>query len=107
MADVTGDEDYAFMEEAVSKGVRLGVDMEWTVHGTEDEMHRGRNMQPAHGGGEQGHHRADEKAKCGARLAVAALRTVPKELGTNKVRLIHDGAYSVDVNRRIRFASRS
>ena len=40
------------------------------------------------------------------RLAVAALGAVPKELGTSRVRLIHDGTYSVDVNRRIRVRDR-
>ena len=34
-------------------------------------------------------------------MTPSALGAVPKELGTSKVRLIHDGAYSVDVNRRI------
>ena len=31
---------------------------------------------------------------------------VPKELNSSAVRLIHDGSYSVDVNRRIRVKDR-
>ena len=42
----------------------------------------------------------------GGRLAVAALGAVPKEQGSSAVRLIHDGSYSVDVNRRIRVRDR-
>ena len=44
----------------------------------------------------------EAKKEFQGRLAIAALGAVPKELGTTKVRLIHDGSYSVDVNRRIR-----
>ena len=49
---------------------------------------------------------ADARARFKGRLAVAALGAVPKELGTTKVRLIHDGTYSVDVNKRIRVKDR-
>ena len=48
----------------------------------------------------------EAKKKYKGRLAVAALGAVPKELGTTRVRLIHDGTYSVDVNRRIRVRDR-
>lgn len=40
------------------------------------------------------------------RLAVAALGAVPKELNSKKVRVTHDGTYSVDVNRRIKVRDR-
>eukprot|EP00435_Cladocopium_sp_Y103_P012380 s1532_g3.t1 len=46
------------------------------------------------------------KEKYGNRLAVAALGAVPKELNSDRVRLIHDGSYSVDVNRRIKVRDR-
>ena len=42
----------------------------------------------------------------GGRLAVAALGAVPKELNSERVRLIHDGTYSVDINRRIKVRDR-
>lgn len=42
----------------------------------------------------------------GGRLAIAALGAVPKELNSDRVRLIHDGTYSVDINRRIRVRDR-
>lgn len=48
----------------------------------------------------------EAKRRFKGRLAVAVLGAVPKELGTKKVRLIHDGTYSVDVNRRIRVRDR-
>ena len=48
----------------------------------------------------------EAKKRFKGRLAAAALGAVPKELGTTKVRLIHDGTYSVDVNRRIRVRDR-
>lgn len=44
--------------------------------------------------------------KFGGRLAVAALGAVPKELNSERVRLIHDGTYSVGVNQRIRVRDR-
>ena len=37
---------------------------------------------------------------------MAALGAVPKELNSTKVRVIHDGSYSVDVNHRIRVRDR-
>ena len=48
----------------------------------------------------------EAKEKYGERLAVAALGAVPKELGSDRVRLIHDGSYSVDVNHRNRVRDR-
>ena len=44
--------------------------------------------------------RADAEEKYRGRLAVASLRAVPKALGSDEVRVVHDGSYSVDVNRR-------
>ena len=49
---------------------------------------------------------SEAREKYGERLAVAALGAVPKELNSDRVRLIHDGTYSVDVNRRIRVRDR-
>ena len=46
------------------------------------------------------------KERFGDRLAVAALGAVPKKSGSDKVRLIHDGSYSVDVNGRIKVLDR-
>ena len=40
------------------------------------------------------------------RLAVAALGAVPKEVGSDVVRIVHDGSYSVDVNHRIKVRDR-
>ena len=48
----------------------------------------------------------EARSRFGERLAVAALGAVPKELGSTKVRMIYDGTYSVDVNRRIRVRDR-
>ena len=48
----------------------------------------------------------EARIKYKERLAVAALGAVPKELGSTKVRMIYDGSYSVDVNRRIRVRDR-
>ena len=48
----------------------------------------------------------EAKRRYGERLAVAALGAVPKELGSSTVRLIHDGAYSVQVNGRIKVKDR-
>ena len=48
----------------------------------------------------------EAQRKYGQALAIAALRPVPKEVGSTRVRMIHDGSYSVDVNRRIRVRDR-
>ena len=136
VARVLQDEDADFLEEVVSKGVPLGVDEEmprnpavyeekqkWTVDQTEDDFHDtvAENYVSAEENSadiarqvleevEKGTilRLSEERAKekFGSRLAVAALGAVPKELGTTRVRLIHDGAYSVDVNRRIRVRDR-
>ena len=136
LAEALGDEDYVFLEEVASRGVRLGVDIEmprtpqvyeeklkWTVDATDEVMRDilADNYESAEDNAEDierqvlqevengtivrmMEHTAKEKFK--GRLAVAALGAVPKELGTKRVRLIHDGTYSVDVNRRIRVRDR-
>ena len=132
MLELVNDEDWKFLESVVEKGVELGVDQtmprvpsvyeektKWTVDGTEEELRdtEAANYSSAEENAadiarqvkeevEKGtimvmsHEQAKEEFK--GRLAIAALGAVPKELGTTKVRLIHDGSYSVDVNRRIR-----
>ncbi|CAJ1331623.1 unnamed protein product, partial [Effrenium voratum] len=59
---------------------------------------------------ERGHViRMDKQAageKFGGRLAVAFLGAVPKELGSSKVRIIHDAAHEVMINHRIRVRDR-
>lgn len=42
---------------------------------------------------------AEAERRYRGRLAVAALGAVPKEINSVRVRLIHDGSYSVDVKR--------
>lgn len=132
LAEAMEDEDYMFLEEVASSRVRLGVGMEmprtplvyeektkWTVDATDEVMRDilADNYESAEENAEEiekqvlqevhpptivrmMEHEAKRRFK--GRLAVAALGAVPKELGTKKVRLIHDGTYSVDVNRRIR-----
>ncbi|CAJ1332305.1 unnamed protein product [Effrenium voratum] len=59
---------------------------------------------------ERGHViRMDKQAaveKFGGRLAVASLGAVPKELGSLKVRIIHDATHEVMINHRIRVRDR-
>ena len=59
---------------------------------------------------ERGHViRMDKQAaveKFGGRLAVASLGAVPKELGSSKVRIIHDATHEVMINHRIRVRDR-
>ena len=136
LAEALSDEDFGFLEEVAARGVRLGVDLEmprtpavyeekvkWTVDATDEIMRDmlAENYESAEENAEDiarqvlheveigtivrmMEHEARRKYK--GRLAVAALGAVPKELGTKKVRLIHDGTYSVDVNRRIRVRDR-
>ena len=117
LAEALDDEDWEFLGTVASKGVELGVDIRmprtplvyeektrWTVDATDEnaediarqvlqEVDRGTIIRMSE---------KEAKERYAGRLAVAALGAVPKELGTKKVRLIHDGTYSVDVNRRIR-----
>ena len=136
LAEAMGDEDFAFLDEVASKGVRLGVDIEmprtpevyeekvkWTVDATDEVMKDilADNYESAEENAEDIERQVLQEVEKGTiirmmeheakrrfkgRLAVAALGAVPKELGTTRVRLIHDGTYSVDVNRRIRVRDR-
>ena len=118
-----GDEDFEDLEEMASKGVPLGAETKWAGEFTEQDMVQvwSDNYEPAEAGkadvwrqvGEEVAKGAiikmsEEEAsrKCGNRLSVAALGAIPKELNSDKVRLIHDGSYSVDVNRRTRARDR-
>ena len=130
------DEDCSFLEEVVSTGVRLGVDMDmprtplvfeektrWSVEPTDEDLCdiESENYASAKENHEDIARQVLEEVEKGTilrmpeeearrkfrgRLAIAALGAVPKEIGSNKVRLIHDGSYSVDVNRRIRVKDR-
>ena len=136
LAEALSDEDFGFLEEVAARGVRLGVDLEmprtpavyeekvkWTVDATDEIMRDmlAENYESAEENAEDIARQVLHEVEIGAivrmmehearrkykgRLAVAALGAVPKELGTKKVRLIHDGTYSVDVNRRIRVRDR-
>ena len=136
LAEALDDEDSDFLCEVAAKGVRLGVDVKmprtplvyeektsWTVDATDEVMQDilAENYESAVENAEDIARQvnqevekgtiirmAEEEARerYGGRLAVAALGAVPKELGTKKVRLIHDSAYSVDINRRIRVLDR-
>ena len=136
VARVLEDEDAEFLEEVAAKGVPLGVDedmprnpkvyeekVKWTVEQTEDDFQDtlADNYESAEENSVDIARQVREEVENGTilrlseeearrrfkgRLAVAALGAVPKELGTTRVRLIHDGTYSVDVNRRIRVRDR-
>ena len=131
-----GDEDCEFLEEIAADGVSLGVDEEmprvpgvfeeklkWAREFTEEDLRQvwAENYSSAEECKEDIWRQVDEevasgtimrlseeeaKEKFGERLAVAALGAVPKELNSDRVRLIHDGSYSVDVNRRIKVRDR-
>ena len=120
LAEVMEDEDYIFLEEVASKGVRLGVDMEmprtpevyeekfkWTVDATDEVMRDilAENYESTEENSEDIERQVLQEVEKGTiirmmeheakrrfkgRLAVAALGAVPKELGTKRVRLIHD-----------------
>ena len=136
MLELVEDEDSAFLSKVVEEGVRLGVDTEmprtprvfeektrWTVDSTEEEMQEilAGNYSSAEDNSEDIRRQVEEELKLGtikkmtlkeaqdkygSRLAVAALGAVPKEVGSSRVRVIYDGTYSVDVNRRIRVRDR-
>eukprot|EP00438_Fugacium_kawagutii_P028291 Skav219866 [mRNA] locus=scaffold777:33085:36336:+ [translate_table: standard] len=130
------DPDADFLNEVASAGVPIGVDVElprvedvfepktkWAVEGTEEEFHDiiAENYSSAEENFEDIRRQIKEDLEAGAvvkmradqaeklykgRLAVAALGAVPKEANSSRVRLIHDGSYTVDVNRRIRVRDR-
>ena len=136
MAEILEDEDYEYLEAMAERGVPLGADetmprtpkvfeekVKWPRDLVEEEMREiwAENYESAEAGKEDIYRQVDEEVKRGTiklvseeeakrrygdRLAVAALGAVPKELNSDKVRLIHDGTYSVDVNRRIRVRDR-
>ena len=136
VAYVLGDEDSDFLAEVARVGVSLGVDEEmprtplvyeektkWTVEPTEEDLQdvfADNYVSAEENAGDIARQVREEveagsivkmseeeaRHRFGGRLAVAALGAVPKELGTTRVRLIHDGTYSVDVNRRIRVRDR-
>ena len=136
MLELLGDEDPEFLTEVVETGVRIGVGVEmprtpavyeekvkWTVEGTDEELHEvlAGNYESAKENAVDIRRQVNEEVelgtikrmtlteaqqKYGQTLAVASLGAVPKELGSSNVRVIHDGSYSVDVNRRIRVRDR-
>ena len=136
MAKMVNDEDCDFLEEMASEGVSLGVDevmprvpkifeekVKWAREFTEEDLKQvwSDNYSSAEEGKVDIWRQVDEEvekgtiikmseeeasSRFGNRLAVAALGAVPKELNSEKVRLIHDGSYSVDVNRRIKVLDR-
>lgn len=136
MLVATEDEDAEWLEEAVSCGVRLGVDMtmprvptvfeekvKWNLDFTDEEFHdsMSSNYKSAEENAEDIERQVMEEVERGSilrmsereaqdeykgRLAVAALGAVPKELGSSVVRIVHDGSYSVDVNHRIKVLDR-
>ena len=136
MASVLGDEDHEFLSGVAELGVSLGVDEEmprapavfeektkWAREFTKEDLRQvwAENYSSAEEGKRDIWRQVDEEVekgtiikitdeeasrKYGNRLAVAALGAVPKELNSDKVRLIHDGSYSVDVNRRIKVLDR-
>ena len=136
VAACLGDEDFVYLDEMASKGVAIGVDVElprvpkvfeektsWALEfeeamwedvvsdnypsAKENEKDIKRQVMEEVEAGtikRLGHKEAVKKF--GGRLAVAALGAVPKELNSERVRLIHDGTYSVGVNQRIRVRDR-
>ena len=131
-----GDEDHCYLDEMASSGVSLGVDetmprtpevfeektkwaREFTDEVLEDKM--ADNYPSAEESWEDIKRQVMEDVERGCiiemeeseavkefsgRLAVAALGAVPKDQESTAVRLIHDGSYSVDVNRRIKVRDR-
>ena len=132
VAACLGDEDFVYLDEMASKGVAIGVDVElprvpkvfeektsWALEfeeamwedvvsdnypsAKENEKDIKRQvMEEVEAGTIKRLGRKEAVKKFGGRLAVAALGAVPKELNSERVRLIHDGTYSVGVNQRIR-----
>lgn len=131
-ASLAGDPDFEFLGTMASEGVPIGVDVElprtesvyeeklrWSVEPTEKDFQEiiAENYSSAEENYEDIRRQVMEdvaqgtilrmsmeeaKKRFEGRLAVASLGAVPKELNSSRVRLIHDGTYSVDVNRRIK-----
>eukprot|EP00438_Fugacium_kawagutii_P019242 Skav234690 [mRNA] locus=scaffold3643:122257:124248:- [translate_table: standard] len=136
MLEMMDDEDHEYLDEVVETGVRLGVDhplprtpmvfeekTKWKVDATDEEQQEvlADNYMSAEENAADIKRQVDEEvalgtikkvklsdaqAEYGERLAVASLGAVPKEIGSSKVRVVHDGSFSVDVNRRIRVQDR-
>ncbi len=132
----TGDEDWEFLGPMAKEGVSLGVDEEMprTPKVCEEKQKWAREfvdymleeqfaenymsaeesqadirrqvLEEVESGAIKKMPEEEAKSAFKGRLAVAALGAVPKELGSDKVRLIHDGSYSVDINRRIKVRDR-
>ena len=133
---VMGDPDRDYLEQMASEGVPIGVDVElprtpsvyeekvkWAVDPAEGDYQDilAENYSSAEENYKDIRRQVLEEVEKGTilkmplsqaqlefkgRLAVAALGAVPKELNSDRVRLIHDGTYSVDINRRIRVKDR-
>eukprot|EP00438_Fugacium_kawagutii_P021415 Skav230573 [mRNA] locus=scaffold971:152920:156087:- [translate_table: standard] len=136
MLDVVEDEDWEWLQEAVSEGVSLGVDetmprvpqvfeekVKWSLDFTEEVFRdseadnyrsaeensadiRRQVMEEVQAGFIKQMRLEEAKEDFKGRLAIAALGAVPKELGSSVVRIVHDGSYSVDVNHRIKVLDR-
>ena len=127
LGEAMGGEDYAFLDEVDMEMPRTPEvyeeKLKWTVDATDEVMRDilADNYESAEDNAEDIERQVlqevekgtivrmmehEARRRFGDRLAVAALGAVPKELGTKRVRLIHDGTYSVDVNRRIRVRDR-
>lgn len=130
MLEASNDEDFDWLEEISQKGAKLGVDEDmprveavfekkekWNLDFTDDVFKDvfADNYESANANEEDIKRQAMEEVDKGAilhmsmeeakvkfkgRLAVAALGSVPKELGSSVVTIVHDGSYSVHVNHR-------
>ena len=124
VATALSDEDVEFLDEVAATGVMLGVDEEmprnpavyeektkWTVEQTEEDFQdmfadnyvsaeenaadiARQVLEEVENGTILRLPESEAKRRFAGRLAVAALGAVPKELGTSRVRLIHDGTYT-------------
>ena len=136
VAEVLGDADFHYLQDVARHGVPIGVGVElprvpdvfepkvkWNLSEAEGEFvdTKAENYSSAAQSMskikeqisddiEKGFvirmSRADAEEKYRGRLAAAALGAVPKALDSDDVRVVHDGSYSVDVNRRIRVRDR-
>ena len=136
MLSAVQDEDVEFLGPMIHKGVPLGVDEEmprtpkvfeektkWarefveyvleeqtatnysSAEASQEDIRR-QVMEEVDMGSIKRYDEKEARRKFKERLAIAALGAVPKELGSERVRLIHDGSYSVDINRRIKVRDR-
>ena len=136
MLEAVGDVDHSWLEEVAEEGVCLGVDEElprvpevfeekekWNLSFTEEDFRDtlADNYKSAEENSVDIARQVAEEVERGSiimmslkeaekkyagRLAIAALGAVPKEQGSNVVRIVHDGSYSVDVNHRIKVRDR-